>query len=79
MKHLESYIRSVRPQFEDMLAQAVEIPSVSSEPGRKKEIARMAAVAAQYLRSLGARRGSSRPMAIPWCRAAGRPGSRIPR
>ena len=55
MKHLESYIRSVRPQFEDMLGQAVEIPSISSEPGRKKDIARMATVAAQYLRSLGAR------------------------
>ena len=55
MKHLESYIRSVRPQFEDMLGQAVEIPSVSSDPGRRKDMARMATVAAQYGRSLGAR------------------------
>ena len=53
--HLESYIRSVRPQFEDVLGQAVEIPSVSSDPGRKKDIDRMATVAAQCLRSLGAR------------------------
>ena len=50
---LESYIRSVRPQFEDMLGQAVEIPSVSSDPGRGKDIARMATVAAPYLRSNG--------------------------
>ena len=55
MKHLESYIRSVRPQFEDMLGQAVEIPSVSSDPARRKDMARMATVAAQYGRSLGAR------------------------
>ena len=55
MKHLESYIRSVRPQFEDMLGHAVEIPSVSSDPTRRKDMARMATVAAQYGRSLGAR------------------------
>ena len=55
MKHLESYIRSIRPQFEDMLGHAVEIPSVSSDPARGKDLLRMANVAAQYLRSLGAR------------------------
>lgn len=55
MKHLESYIRSVRPRFEDMLGQAVEIPSVSSDPERGNDIARMATLAVQYLRSLGAR------------------------
>ena len=55
MKHLQSYIRSVRPQFEDMLGHAVEIPSVSSDPARRKDMARMATVAAQYGRSLGAR------------------------
>ncbi len=53
--HLESYIRSVRPQFEEMLGEAVEIPSVSADPFRGKAIARMATVAAQYLRSFGAR------------------------
>ncbi len=53
--HLESYVRSVRPRFEEMLGHLVEIPSVSSDPGRKKDIARTATVAAQYLKSLGAR------------------------
>lgn len=53
--HLESYIRSVRPRFEDMLGQAVEIPSVSSDPERGNDIARMATLAVQYLRSLGGR------------------------
>ncbi len=51
---LESYIRSVRPRFEEMLGHVVEIPSVSSDPARGKDIARTATVAAQYLRSLGA-------------------------
>ncbi len=51
---LEAYIRSVRSRFEDMLGHVVEIPSVSSNPARGKDIARMATVAAQYLRSLGA-------------------------
>ncbi len=53
--HLESYIRSVRPRFEDMLGQAVEIPSVSSDPERGNDIARMATLAVEYLRSLGGR------------------------
>lgn len=52
--HLESYVRSVRPRFEEMFGHLVEIPSVSSDPGRKKDIARTATVAAQYLKSLGA-------------------------
>ncbi len=51
---LESYIRSVRPRFEEMLGQLVEMPSVSSDPTRGKDIARTAALAVQYLKSLGA-------------------------
>ncbi len=51
---LESYIRSVRPQFEDMLGHLVEIPSVSSDPARADAIARTATVAAQYGQQLGA-------------------------
>ncbi len=51
--HLQSYIRSVRPQFEDMLAHLVETPSVSSDPGRVKDIHRTAQLATQYLKALG--------------------------
>ncbi len=52
--HLESYIRSVRPQFEDLLAQVVETPSISSDPERVKDIHRTAILGAQYLKSFGA-------------------------
>ncbi|MEC4674021.1 MAG: M20/M25/M40 family metallo-hydrolase [Nitrospirota bacterium] len=53
--NLESYIRSIRPKFEDMLAQLVETPSVSSDPGCVKDIHRTAQLAAQYLKALGAK------------------------
>ena len=51
---LESYIRSVRPQFEDLLAQMVETPSISSDPERAQDIHRTATLAKQYLESFGA-------------------------
>ena len=51
--HLQSYIRSVRPQFEDMLAHLVETPSVSSDPGCVKDIHRTAVLATHYLKALG--------------------------
>jgi acetylornithine deacetylase/succinyl-diaminopimelate desuccinylase-like protein len=52
--HLESYIRTVRPQFEDLLAQMVETPSISSDPERVKDIQRTATLGMQYLKSFGA-------------------------
>ena len=52
--HLESYIRSVRSQFEDQLAELVETPSVSSDPNRAKDINRAATLASQYLKKFGA-------------------------
>lgn len=51
---LKKYIEGVRPRFEDMLGQAVEIPSISMDPAYAKDIRRMAELAAQYLRDLGA-------------------------
>lgn len=51
---LESYIRSVRPQFEDLLAQMVETPSISSDPDRVKDIHRTATLGMQYLKHFGA-------------------------
>ena len=52
--HLESYIRSSRPKFEDLLAQMVETPSISSDPERVKDIHRTATLGMQYLKSFGA-------------------------
>jgi acetylornithine deacetylase/succinyl-diaminopimelate desuccinylase-like protein len=53
-KLLDSYIKNVRPRFENMLGQAVEIPSISMDPAYAKDIRRMADLAVQYLRDLGA-------------------------
>jgi acetylornithine deacetylase/succinyl-diaminopimelate desuccinylase-like protein len=53
-KLLSAYIQDVRPRFEDMLGQAVEVPSISMDPAYAKDIRRMAELAAQYLRDLGA-------------------------
>ena len=51
---LESYIRSVRPQFEELLAEIVELPSVSSDLDRVKDIQKTAGLAVEYLKSFGA-------------------------
>ena len=53
-KLLNTYIQDIRPRFEDMLGQAVEIPSISMDPSYAPDIRRMAELAAQHLRALGA-------------------------
>ena len=51
---LNSYITAARPEFEKMLGELVEVPTVSVDPERKADIARGAALAIQYLDSFGA-------------------------
>lgn len=51
---LESYIRDSRPRFERMLAELVEIPSISMDPQRAADVRRTAELAVQFLRELGA-------------------------
>lgn len=51
---LEKYIRDARPRYERMLGEMVEIPSISMDPAHQQDVRRMAALAAQYLRELGA-------------------------
>jgi acetylornithine deacetylase/succinyl-diaminopimelate desuccinylase-like protein len=53
-KHLDAYVTSRRPRFEDLLGQMVEIPSISMDPSRATEMRRMATLAAQTLTDLGA-------------------------
>jgi acetylornithine deacetylase/succinyl-diaminopimelate desuccinylase-like protein len=53
-KDIDSYIRSVRTEFEDKLATLVELPSISSDPDRLGDIKNCGETAAQYLRDLGA-------------------------
>jgi acetylornithine deacetylase/succinyl-diaminopimelate desuccinylase-like protein len=51
--NLEQYIKSVRGEFEDKLAQIVEIPTISMEPDRKPDIERGADLAVEYLNAAG--------------------------
>jgi acetylornithine deacetylase/succinyl-diaminopimelate desuccinylase-like protein len=54
-QQLDSYISASRQEFEDRLAQMVQIPSVSMEPDRADDIKRCAELARQYLQEAGAR------------------------
>lgn len=51
---LDAYIRAARPKFEEMLAELVEIPSVSLDPHHAADIRRAADLAVQLLRGVGA-------------------------
>ncbi len=51
---LESYIKDSRSLFEKTLAQMVEIPSVSSDPSRAKDIRKMANLGVEVLKKAGA-------------------------
>jgi acetylornithine deacetylase/succinyl-diaminopimelate desuccinylase-like protein len=51
---LDNYVSSVRPEFEDRLAQLVEIPTVSMDSTRKPDMHRGADLVVEYLKSIGA-------------------------
>ncbi|HWQ33344.1 MAG TPA: M20/M25/M40 family metallo-hydrolase [Blastocatellia bacterium] len=53
-KNLDSYIQSIRPEFEEKLATLVEIPSISMDPERRGDIVRCGETAAEFLRGIGA-------------------------
>ncbi|WP_342347779.1 M20/M25/M40 family metallo-hydrolase [uncultured Nitrospira sp.] len=50
---LRTYIQDQRPNFEDLLGQMVEVPSVSSDPEHAPDMHRMAQLAVQYLERFG--------------------------
>jgi acetylornithine deacetylase/succinyl-diaminopimelate desuccinylase-like protein len=52
--HIQTFAKEVRPKFENMLAQMVEVPSISMDPSRVRDMRRMADLAVQYLTELGA-------------------------
>lgn len=53
-ERLDSFISDSRNDFENKLAELVEIPTISMEPERKDDIRRGAQLACQYLESIGA-------------------------
>jgi hypothetical protein len=68
---LSTYIQDARHQFEEMLAEMVQIPSVSMDPRHATDMPRMAALAVQFLRGMAPTRKSCEPKAIRSCRVAG--------
>ena len=54
LEQLDSYVTDIRPEFERMLAELVEIPTISADSERKGDIRRGADLALQYLRTFGA-------------------------
>src|SRR5437660_12504191 len=51
---LDKYVEGSRPRFEERLGRPVEIPTVSMDPARRNDMRRGAAVAVEYLTTLGA-------------------------
>jgi len=52
--HLDAFIVAHQPQFEEMLAQMVELPSVSSDPAHAGDVRKTADLAVQFLQNFGA-------------------------
>ena len=52
--HLESFIKESRSHYEDLLAQVVNIPSISSNPAHAPDMRKMGLAAVQILKSFGA-------------------------
>ena len=51
---VDAYIAERRGQYEDLLGQMVEIPSISMDPAKTQDMRRMADLAAQVLTEMGA-------------------------
>src|SRR5215510_14551887 len=52
---LDSYIKDSRVEFENRLAEIVEVPTISMDPERKEDCRRGAQMVRQFLESIGAR------------------------
>ncbi|HKT34991.1 MAG TPA: M20/M25/M40 family metallo-hydrolase [Nitrospira sp.] len=53
-QELDAYVDERRSQFEDLLRRMVEIPSISMDPSKAKDVGRMAELAAQIVADMGA-------------------------
>ncbi len=51
---LESYVQDTRPRFEHLLAEMVELPSISMDPAHASDVRKTATLAVQFLKELGA-------------------------
>lgn len=53
-RRIQTFVKKVRPQYEDMLAQMVEVPSISMDPSHAKDMRRMADLAVNCMKELDA-------------------------
>lgn len=53
-RKMDPYIQAVRPGFEQMLAEMVELPSISMDPARAADMRKTAKLAVQLLKDAGA-------------------------
>ncbi|MCP9463881.1 MAG: M20/M25/M40 family metallo-hydrolase [Nitrospira sp.] len=53
-RRVQSFVKAIRPRYEDFLAQMVQVPSISMDPVRAGDMRRMAELAAACLREVGA-------------------------
>ena len=53
-RKMDPYIKAVRPGFEHMLAEMVELPSISMDPARAADMRKTARLAVQLLKDAGA-------------------------
>lgn len=51
---MEHYVKEARPHFEHLLAELVELPSISMDPARAADMKKTATLAVQALKNLGA-------------------------
>ena len=54
LNSVDNYSDKSRPEFEDMLRDIVQVPTVSMDPERKPDIRRGADLAARFLKDFGA-------------------------
>ena len=54
LEQLDSFVGGIRPEFERMLGELVEIPTISADPLHKGDMRSGAELALQYLRNIGA-------------------------
>src|SRR5687768_4208767 len=53
-RELNWYVKECRPRYEEMLGQMVEVPSISMDPSHAGDNRRMARLAVEFLKDLGA-------------------------
>ncbi|MCP9456665.1 MAG: M20/M25/M40 family metallo-hydrolase [Nitrospira sp.] len=77
-RRLQSFVKAIRPRYEDFLAQMVQVPSISMDPSRAGDMRRMAELAVNCLTELGAEATIVETEGYPLVSGGWTAGSRYP-